>query len=520
MPTTIDTAGLEVGRLRPARRGPFAPYRQAFWPRLLEARRKYRIDSHYRRVLLYYFAFFWILGWSAWVLLTAPLPVFRAPLTLLSFLIVAGALLVLYLALDRGKTGLWAVLTALVQFVVFVLAVGVLLRPYFNQAGLLWAWGTLFIYLIGAAALFVPLWHVDIKPGEIFLIEDKQVKPEGFRLEKRPRPEVDAALLDAVKRAGVPPDRLDKYLDYGGPAFMQAELRTKVRSAAGMTTLETFFQQVAARQPKVTRRAAAVQKFRLVWNSADKLEVGPLTIDNLITREGNTVAIELDFNGAYNPFDIREPEPRLKLADWESIEAMKAHHAGLLAWKARRVAMHYFVQIPLQSALTDGSIHKFCTILAEQMAWAKDAFGITVKPDGVQCLPIIPKEVQQAETHMLAARPNAQAETARLQALLEQVFKYQVPPKLLAGLMMADRGVEKTVQSTFEDMLDLPEPNDTQRRTYAEQKYNDQLPKGDAADITPAPRRRSLNIGEELLRHLGSRAEDAEFRPLDDDKNK
>ncbi|MBI5668661.1 MAG: hypothetical protein HZC41_11700 [Chloroflexi bacterium] len=520
MPTPFDTAGIEVGRLRPERHWPLHQQRRAFWPRLSEALKNHRVDARYRRLILYYFGFFWIIGWTLWVLLTAPLPLFRLPLTLLSFLVVVGAIVLIWLALDQRQTSLWAAGTAVGLFALFVLAVSVFLRPVMNQPALLWAWGTLFIYLIGALALLVPIWHVDIKPGEIFLIEDRQVKPEGFRLEKRPRPKVDPALLDAVRRAGIPPDRLEKFLDYGGPRFMREELINTVRPQE-LPMLQAFFQQVDQNQPKVTLRAPAVQKFRLVWNRADVIRVGPINIENLITKEGNTVAIELDFASTYSPFDIREPEARLKLAEWESVEAMKHHHAELLAWKARRAAQHYFVDIPLQSALTDGSIKKFCARLEDELQWAKDVFGITVKQEAVQCRPIIPTEVQQAETQMLASRPNAQAETARLQALLEQVFKYQVPPRLLAGLMMADRGVEKTVQSTLGDMLELPEPTGDQRKTYFQQKYNDQQPKLEGEDTpAPIPGRRSLNIGEELLRQMGNRAEDAEYRPVNPDDKK
>lgn len=520
MPTPFDTAGVEVGRLRQERHWPLRGQRQSFWPRFSEALKNHRVDARYRRLILYYFAFFWILGWSLWVLLTSPLPVLRRPLTLLSFLVVIGAILLVWLLLDQRKTSLWVAGTALALFVLFTLVVSIFLNPVMNQPGLLWAWGTLFIYLVGAIALFVPMWHVDIKPGEIFLIEDKQVKPEGFRLEKRPRPKVDPALLDAIKRAGVPADRLDKFLDYGGPRFMREELVNTIRPQE-LPTLQTFFRQVDSNQPQVTLRAPAVRKFRLVWNRADVIRVGPMNIENLITKEGNTVAIELDFTGTYSPFDIREPEARMKLAEWESVDAMKKHHAELLAWKARRSAQHYFVDIPLQSALTDGSIKKFCARLEDELKWAKDVFGVAVKKEGVQCRPIIPTEVQQAETQMLASRPNAQAETARLQALLEQVFKYQVPPRLLAGLMMADRGVEKTVQSTLGDMLELPEPSGEQRKTYFQQKYNDQQPKLEGGDTPPPiPGRRSLNIGEELLRQMGNRAEDAEFRPVDPDDKK
>lgn len=520
MPTPFDTAGVEVGRLRPSREWPLRSQRQAFWPRFSDALKSHRVDSRYRRLILFYFGFFWILGWTLWVLLTSPLPMFRRPLTLLSFLIVAGAILVIWLVLEQGKTGRAVALTALGLFIGFTIVVSVLLRPVMNQMGLLWAWGCLFIYIAGAIALFVPMWSVDIKPGEIFLIEDKQAGSEGFRLERRPRPRVDPNLLEDVKRAGIPTDRLEKFLDYGGPKFMRDELIQTVRPQ-GMAVLQAFFEQVDKNQPKVTLWTSAVQRFRLVWNRADVIRVGTLFIEGLITKEGNTVAVELDFAGSYNPFDIREPEARLKLMDWASVEAMKKHHSELLAWRAKGSAQQYFVDIPLQSALTDGSIKKFCARLEEDLKWAKDVFGITVKKEGVQCRPIIPNEVRQAETLMLAARPNAQAETARIQALLEQVFKYQVPPKLLAGLMMADRGAEKTVQSTLGDMLELPEPSGEQRRTYFEQKYNDQQPKLEGgSNAPPGSRRRALNIGEELLRQMGSRAEDADFRPVDPDDKK
>lgn len=517
MPTSFDTAGVEVGRLRPSRRWPLKNQRQAFWPRFNDALKNHRVDSRYRQLILYYFGLFWILGWTLWVLLTSPLPMFRRPLTLLSFLVVAGAIVVIWLLLEQGKTGRWVALTLLGLFVGFTIAVSILLRPVMNQAGLLWAWGCLFIYIAGAIALFVPMWAVDIKPGEIFLIEDKQARPEGFRLEKRPRPKIDPALLDAVKKAGIPADRLDKFLDYGGPQFMREELLQTARPPQGQPILQTFFQQVDKNQPKITLLASAVKRFRLVWKSGDIIKVGPLTIESLITKEGNTVAVELDFAGSYNPFDIREPDARLKLMEWESVDAMKQHHAELLAWRSKRSAQHFFVDIPLQSALTDGSIKKFCARLEEDLKWAKDVFGITIKKEGVQCRPIIPTEVKQAETQMMAARPNAQAETARVQALLEQVFKYQVPPKLLAGLMMADRGVEKTVQSTLGDMLELPEPSGEQRKTYFEQKYNDQQPKLEGGTPpTVIPGRRALDIGKALRRQ----AEDVEFRPVDPDDKK
>ncbi|HEX2908339.1 MAG TPA: DMT family transporter [Phototrophicaceae bacterium] len=605
MPTPISTAELEIGSV-PSPNWLSQQF-ELFWPRLQEASNKQRIDSKYRPIILFYLGFFWIVGWTFWVIVTSLVPMFRRPLTMLGFLavmgllvfgwllfanrnsnrwakaalgiavvilvllaltfplwssqpvaqagsqaliglmlivaavlvvlsllIVVGAFFAIYLLVGQGQTGLWAVATAVLMLAVFGLFLALLSPVLYPYPFILWAVGALLICGLGAAAFFVPIWHVDLKYGEIFLIADPTAGPEKFRLVMRPAPEVDKALIEAVIRAGAAAERVNKFLDYGGPQFMQEELVQAVGTNSQSALYQLFTQtRDPHRQPKAILRAHTFKKMRLVWTRSDNIKIDSTTVDNLITKEGTSLAVELGFACTFDPFDIREPDSWLKLADWESIGAMRKFFQDVLGWRARQIAQQYFVGIPLQSAMTDGSIKKFRHELAEKMAWAKDVFGLTLKPEGVQCRPLVPDQVRLEEINMLASHPRAQAETARIQALVEQVFKYNVPPKLLAGLLLVDKGSEKLVQSTFDDMLGLPDPDVGQREIYHQQKYYNQQPLLPQAPPNPtlppstpppppapAPRgkRRSFNIGQRLT---ATRSNDGVFRvtPKDDDED-
>jgi hypothetical protein len=519
MPTMIDAAGVEIGR---ARGRPLAHGFERFLARIKQAVRQHTQDSRYRKTILAYLLFFWILGWTVWMVLFALLPS-RLHLALLA-LTVLGLIVVcvgIWLALNggSGKTALWGAITTAALFAAFGLIVMLILPPWFPQIGLMWAGGTLTIYILGFISLFIPFWHVEIKPGQIFLLQ------KGLDVEylKCPRPKVDKELVKKLLDAGMPGDLLDNFLDYGGPDFMREELLNR-GGQAGREGVQELFKQVDApeNRPPGPRRVSALQDVWLLWDKSRTVNVS-MRLEQIITREGSPVNMLLEFSFVFDPEAIRlKPDFRLSLPKWRSVEALEAVLRTVMENAVRRIARPFFVEVPLQSALTIGSVNAFRAELPGKLNWTRPTLGITVKAETVQCTPIIHETVQEAETSMIAARAKAQADMARLQALLDQVMLAGVPPKLLAGLLLLDQGSDTFLNVPQQaDVLDLPEANEAQLRRFLQSKYG-YVPQVPAREDTPplpmppAPgkknRRGVFDIGEQLTRLTANRAEDGVFR--------
>ncbi|NWG15287.1 MAG: hypothetical protein HXY41_01505 [Chloroflexi bacterium] len=527
MPMNFDAAGVEIGR---ARGRPLARGFDHFMTRIKRAVEQHHLDSRRRLTILAYLLFFWVLGWTVWVALFTLLPSRLHPALLaLTGLLLIVACIGIWLTLGgssgSGKTARWGALVGAALFAAFGLLVAVALPPWFAQPGLLWAGGTLMIYILVFISLFIPFWHVEIKPGQIYLLQ----KGSDVQYLKCPRPKVEKELIKQVVEAGMRRDLLDNFLDFGGPDFMREELLDKVAQAERDKVRELFRQVDALEnRPPGPRRVSALQDVWLLWDKSHVVNVS-MKLEQIITREGSPVNMLLEFAFVFDPEAIRlNPEFRLSLPKWRSVEALEAVLQKALENAIRRIARQFFVTVPLQSALTIGSIDEFRRFLPGELNWTRPALGITVKAETVQCTPIIHETVQEAETSMIASRAKAQADMARLQALLDQVMLAGVPPKLLAGLLLLEQGSEAFLNVPQQaDVLDLPEANEAQLRRFLQSRYGyvPQIPARGVAGSTPplqppAPgkknRRGVFDIGEQLTRLTANRAEDGVFRVKND----
>ncbi len=480
-PITSQQAQAEIGKAKPpslwTRAWTLEPYR--------EAKKNWKTVPQARVIILLYLARFWFFIWSGWAILGYALGV-DARLWLLAMLL-AGIITTVGLFIFKGTRPGFAFLSLAAIWLILVAI------SCFTSGSWLVIWGIGSLLLLGifAGSLFLPFWTLEVGQNDVYITEDKTYHNEGFMLKSRSGPTIDAQLRDKLIDAGVPPDSLNRFLKFGAPRFMEAELKEKLKAGS-----EPLFNQLWAQVDDPKHRAiniihvAAMDRVWLLWDKGRKMTVN-IRLDQVITEGGSPVNIQLQFDFAFDPETIRAPEFRLLLNKWKSMDDLETVLKGAMEGAARKEVKLHFVNIPLDSALTKGSIERFREVLAAKFSWSKDQLGIVVRADNIQCTPLIHETVQEAETKMIAARAQAQADLARMKELLNHVILGGVPPKLLAGLMMMDQGVD-TMSLTHrgDDMLNLPDADDTQRFLFYKNKYGfPPTPPSDAlpASVSPKP---------------------------------
>lgn len=465
-----------------------------------ENRDLWRERPDIRRKILINVAYFWGYGWLfasgaiiLWWKLNYLLPFFSLALAALVFL-------AFYLTYGRTQTALTmaAFVTAVVVFwllminmPIFIFSEGDLSTspltiPFAGRGGFyvpytLWGLGWIvFIYFI---MLSMPIWMIKINYGEVYLVEDEGAYPEGFRLVSRPNPKVDRVIIDTLVAGGIPRDLIDTFIRFNGPVYMRRTLADKVTSETDLATrrtLQQLFDQAAdrARTTPPVLWVSALDNERLLWDRKRSVRVSQV-IDQLVTKDGHPVAISLEFSCSFDPESIRKPEFRLSMASVRSLETMDERISSVMKAGAISAARLYFIGLPLRAALTQGTVEEFRRDFPQQMEGFQ-GLGIVVNPASVLCHPIIAPEVQMAETEMLAARAKALTQTAKLQALIENVMLHGVPPDLLAGLLFLDQstsGTNKAFQMNSQtDVIPLPEATNQQQARYIYQKFRGDLP--------------------------------------------
>ncbi len=425
-----------------------------------------------RRSVIFWTAFAWFVAWTLYLLLSSVVYATWgiSPGNPVIVVGLGGLLLgnlLLWLLVGKGDLNWRAHVFYSVTCGLWIGIVGGISLPFTNPAESYFI-GLILIGLTLVAALPLPLWKIKLELGQVYI--DERQTP--FVLYTRPQPHIEAGLRQQLIDAGLPVDLLNKFLDFGGPPFMHEALRQQLQGAH-VELLNTLFDQVKApaNQPMDTLWVSALDPVWLCWNTTRSINVS-IRGHMVITDSGSHVMLDIDFKAAFDPTLITNPEFRLSLPHQKTIGQREELLRSLLAEAARKHARLFFVTRPLQAALTRGSVDDFRQQLPDRLAAFKPALGLTIKPDSVQCAPQVSSEVRDAENEMIASRARAQAGTARLQALLDQVILSGVPPRLLAGLLLADKADSPVQTHTRDfDMLDLPETTEDQQWRFYWRKY-------------------------------------------------
>ena len=360
-------------------------------------------------------------------------------------LVVIAVFAVLYLMYGRTRSALNLAftITALVVFWFLLVNLPIFLFDGPIQPIHMIVWGVIWIIVIMATTLFLPIWMIAIRPNEIYYYEDRQVQPDGYHLVSRPRPLIDPNTYRALLACPrIPNDELDRFIDFNGPVYMRQTLLQKIDNAdyVSRRMLHQLFHQIdhPTHPVDTVLWVSAMDKVWLMWDTSETVWCS-INIRQLITRDGHPVDMHLQFGFAFDPNAIQRPEARLKLRDVRSRDDLKAQLLAKMEGTAKGIAQLYFIDLSLRDALTSGSVKNFGSTFVQKMTWTS-MDGITIQSGTVQCVPILHQDVLEAEIQMQASRARALEETARVQALIDKIINQGVPPELLAGLLYLDRG--------------------------------------------------------------------------------
>lgn len=504
-----------------------------FWQRLLDGfiRVVWLLNGHYvlnpalrslwrertdiRRKILINVAFFWGYAWTAGCLLIMSAWNFNFMLPFVSVFLALAVFGLLYLMFGRNRASLVLAghILILVVFWLMMINAPIFVLKDLNRFSLLSLnilnpqlsyilWGWVWIALVYIIVLFMPIWMVEIQYGDVYLVRDES--NERFHLDSRAGPRVDREVIEALVAGGIPRDVISTFIRFNGPVYMRTSLLEKVNSDTDLITrrmLQTLFEQVAdkSRTPPPILWVSALDDERLLWDRKRSVQIRNLLIDQLMTKDGHPVKIELSFDCSFDPEAIRNPEFRLGLVKIHSTNEMAQRIEDVMKAGAISAARLYFIKLPLRAALTQGTVEDFRRDFPALMSGFQ-SLGIVVNPNSVLCHPVLDPLVQQAETDMLASRARALSETAKLQALIEKVMLHGVPPDLLAGLLFLDQGTSganKALQmQSAVGVMPLPAPDNQQQARFMYQKFRGDVP-GDMIPELPAHPADALPPGDE-----------------------
>jgi hypothetical protein len=480
---------------------------EKFWADFKEAYKEQKNSPDARKKLLSSVGIIWAVFWTEWLIVAYIRNYFVLPshelelyVVNLLFGLVATTLGVVAAWINGGqqiKTSLPFATTFLLLGLLWT-AITLATAVVINRWTVTWFVGMVLTAVEVSFAMSRKLWRIDFKRGQYYL--DYRSGKEPLRI--IPPPTISADLRKHLLQAEIPENLLDKFLDYGGPSYMRPALREAMKPPSD-PLLDLLFQQVEAPESttKISEWVSAQDDLISYWNKNEKIEIC-LDLKQVITQIGTPIQIVLRFNCYFNPEKIREPQFRAGLKKLKPAQDLKL----IIRRAAEKTTRERFVELPLDSALTVGSINRFRQELPDKLAWLEHHFGVTVDPYSVMCRPNVATYVEQQEITMIGARAKAYAETAKLRTLLEQVLEAGVPPKLLAGLLMLDQPIGTMFHAHDGNVIELPEGTADQEWRFSRHKYGfdpePQFP-------PPAPPQLSSNIPPIDL-------EDTRFAPVSD----
>lgn len=394
-------------------------------------------------------AFYWSAAWLGAALLLLLIPDLRGLFPLLVLAATGLFAAVVFVAAGARQTahrlslaalglpGLWLLVVAPPLFI----SDGLFLIRY-PLVYLLSGW--LLIWALWVIALFLPLWGVHVRAGEVYLVrQPTMTDPQGFTLYTRPAPVIPPDLTAALHQAGIPPDMLRGFLHFNGPQQFRRMLGDRIQPGMGHLLSELYQrvdQQAGVAAPLWM---SALDHVRLYWNTFDTVAVDT-TVREVVTSGGHPVDLRLRFAVVFDPTLITDAEFYMSLPRRRSCQQVREMLEALLSRAAEAVVRQTFIGITWEAALAEASVERFRQDFPDRMAWTLN-LGISLNPYSVQCNPVFTQRILDAEEAMRASRAEARTQTARLNALVDRVMHEDVPRELLAAMMFFDQGQRLTL---------------------------------------------------------------------------
>ena len=250
-------------------------------------------------------------------------------------------------------------------------------------------WGWFWIAFSWLVMIFMPIWNLQIAHGQVFLV--------GKGYVSRPGVQIEPAIITQLVNAGMNRKLIERYIHFDGPRYMHQQLWASVGNSVDATThaaIHEFIRQVADPARRIVPPVlwfSAVDNVGVFWDKTQSLafnkslatsmstsalppdsampvlsqphEPQPgdaVVIDQLVTRDGHPIEVELKFSCSFDPEANSVPEFRRALnSAFKKGGNIRAILDSVVRARSIGVARTYFVELPLQSALTEGTIQRF-----------------------------------------------------------------------------------------------------------------------------------------------------------------
>lgn len=334
-------------------------------------------------------------GWTLHVFLTSQEEPFFARLAL------TGA----------GLASVWAVGTALLM----------LLGVHPLVSGLLLAAGLWFF------SLALPIWVIEIEPGEVLYFRPLYHRPYKYEL------------------VSCPVQRIE-------PELKSTERDTRRGIRRIMDTPTHRGSQVELAMDWLWIRP--LDELRLLWK-LEKNIVIEKAISNIVTRDHSVFSLWIHLVANFDPTQIKGQKFLLMMPKVDSPARMEHIIKGIIEENLDRAAREYFIQRTVIEARGDEGVRVFRSQLLDLLKSLHDNLGLTFIESQTNTTPIVSEEQRLAAERAAASHEQARADLATTDALIERAMSGSAPHQLLLYTRLLERGAQFHVIPPAEQMPQL-----------------------------------------------------------------
>jgi hypothetical protein len=310
-------------------------------------------------------------------------------------------------------------------------------------AALAWAIGTGGLILMGVTPLIagwlsmalvwfvaqtMPVWVVEIEPGEVLYFRPITHRQYKYELVSCPVQRIEPSLQPNARGART---RMASILQ-----FMDAA------SAHQVAHVELAIDHLWVRP---------VDELRLLWKMEKNIVV-ETQIRDIVTRDQSAFTLWLKIGATLDPTQIRGRTFLLQIPKIESPAKLEATMKAIIQDNVDKAAREYFITRTAGDARGAAGVMGFRSQVAALLVSLSDNLGLTFVESMINSTPVLSQEQRTAADRAAAAPEAARADLATTDALIERAMSGSAPHQLYLYTRIVEKGAQFRALPPVEQM--------------------------------------------------------------------
>jgi len=301
-------------------------------------------------------------------------------------------------------TGVWAVIAALLMLA--------------SVTPLIAGWVS--IGLVWFVSLTLPVWVVEIEPGEVLYFRPITHRPYKYELVSCPVQRIEA-VLQPNERGNLRPS---------GAVASIFQFMDSAASTHQVSQIELAIDYLWVRP---------VDELRLLWKMEKNIMV-ETQIRDIVTRDQSAFTLWLKVGATLDPTKIRGRNFLLQIPRIETPAKLEATMKGIIQDNVDKAAREYFIQRSSVEARGEAGVTGFRSQVATLLISLSDNLGLTFVESMINSTPVLSQEQRAAADRAAAAPEYARAELATTDALVERAMGGSAPHQLYLYTRIVEKG--------------------------------------------------------------------------------